>query len=156
MRPLFAESAEMKRLQYYSTRARKDSLLSARTFFSEVLLYAMRGDRQSSDGRMESSGMLRRVALVITDVSEVFSASINILFLRSVHRLLVMAKVPSSSILDILMIEALSSSETSFLIRATRCNIPEDAILQRHRRENLKSYKTEKWCLLGCYAVWLL
>jgi hypothetical protein len=70
---------------------------------------------------MASSGMLRGVALVRTDFSED-----TLVFLRS---LLIRASVvPSSPILVTLMKEALSSSETSVVTRATWRNIPEDAI----------------------------
>jgi hypothetical protein len=104
---------------------------------------------------MVSSGMLRRVAVVRTDVSEELSASFirvtrigelgtdaRLVFLRNVRRLLVTASVVTSSpILVTLMKEAISSSETSVLTRATRRNFPEDTILHSHRRENLKSYR---------------
>jgi hypothetical protein len=89
---------------------------------------------------MVSSGMLRRVALVRTDVSEELSTSF-ISNRRTQRRLLVTVSfVPSSPILVTLMKEALSSSETSVLTKATQHNIPEDTILHSHRSEKLKSY----------------
>jgi hypothetical protein len=80
---------------------------------------------------MVSSGILRRVALVRTDVSEELSASfIRVTRIGELGTTLVTTSVvPSSQILVTLMKEALSSSETSVLTRATRRNIPEDTIL---------------------------
>jgi hypothetical protein len=93
---------------------------------------------EKEDMIMVSSGMFRRVTLVTTDVSEELSAS----FLLSVRRFLVRASVvPISPILVTLMKEALSSSETSVLTKATRRNITEDAILHNHRLEINKSYE---------------
>jgi hypothetical protein len=93
---------------------------------------------------MTSSGMLRRVSLLRSDVSEELNAFV---FLRSVRRLVVTANVvPSLSMIITLILEALGSSETSVLTRVTRCNVPEDAIIHSHRREKLKSYMP-----LTCY-----
>jgi hypothetical protein len=88
---------------------------------------------------MASTGMLRCMDLVRTDVSEGLSASFIratrigelgtklavIVFLRSMHRLLVTASVVSSSpVFVTLMNEALSSSETSVLTRSTSKKTP--------------------------------
>jgi hypothetical protein len=97
---------------------------------------------------MASSGVLRHLALVRTDVSEELSS----LFIRltrigelgitlavtnnSVRRLLD-SVVRSSQILVTLMKEALSSFETSVFTRATRHNIPVDAIIHRLHRHKL-------------------
>jgi hypothetical protein len=101
---------------------------------------------------MSSSGMLCRVALVRTNVSEELSAffirvtrvgelgttlavTSNLVFLCSMHWLLVTASiVPSSLILVTPMKKVLSSSKTSVLTRATQCNIPEDTILHEMDR----------------------
>jgi hypothetical protein len=51
--------------------------------------------------------------------------------------LLVTLKVVSSApILVIIMMEAVCSSETSVLTRATLHHVPDDSIIQSHRREN--------------------
>jgi hypothetical protein len=42
--------------------------------------------------------------------------------------------------LPALMLEAIRSSETSVIIKATRSHISENGLLHSHHRENLKSY----------------
>jgi hypothetical protein len=72
------------------------------------------------------------VALVKNESSEESIASIirAIVFLCSVHRLLVAANaVHSSPILVILMMNCIRSSDTSVLTRVTRRNVPQDGIL---------------------------
>jgi hypothetical protein len=89
--------------------------------------------------------MLRRVALVTTNISQERIASIIRatrigVFLRSALQLLVTANVVNSTPNDVILnMEPIRSTETSVLTRTTRRNIPEDGILHCHRCENLKS-----------------
>jgi hypothetical protein len=93
---------------------------------------------------MSSSGMLRLVALVRMDVSEELTAT-NIRVTRiselgtmlavtsnrhTLQRNIKCEVVPSSPIVITLMMEAVSSFETSVLIRVTWHNITEDGIIQ--------------------------
>jgi hypothetical protein len=102
------------------------------------LLIIGRGSKLIS-GRMVSSGLLRRVALERTDVSEEPGASC--IRVTKIGELGTTQAAPSNGPCFVtLMKEAPGSSETSVLTRATRRNNPDDTNLHSHRRENLKSY----------------
>jgi hypothetical protein len=76
---------------------------------------------------MVSSGLLRYVALIRTDVSEELSVSfIKVTKIGELGTRLVVTSNRRTQ-------RDLSSSETSVLTRATQRNIPEDAILHSHR-----------------------
>jgi hypothetical protein len=79
---------------------------------------------------MESFGMLRRVALVRTDVSEELSSSIRVTRIGGLGKMLA---VTSNQ-------RMLRRNTKSVLTRATWRNIQEDAMLHSHHRENLKYY----------------
>jgi hypothetical protein len=83
---------------------------------------------------MLSSGMLRHVGLVRTDISEEYIAIIIRLIRigKLGTTLAVTSNIPSSPIFVNLMLEVLQSSEMPVLTRATWHNIAEDGILNRH------------------------
>jgi hypothetical protein len=92
--------------------------------------------------------MLRRVALVRTDVTKDLSASI--IWVTRICELGTLG----------LMSETLISSETSVFTTSRRRNIPEDAILHSHRLEIVKSYIKKsiifkKVSLYDLVEVWL-
>jgi hypothetical protein len=80
--------------------------------------------------RMTSSRMLRRVALVRTDVSDEISASIiRVTRIGELGTTLAATSNRRTLILSILKMDPIISSETSVLTRLTRCHILEDGIL---------------------------
>jgi hypothetical protein len=99
---------------------------------------------------MVSSGLLRRVALVRTDGSEVLGASFIVTKIgelgttqaatsnrRTLQLIVAACVVLSSPIFVTLMKEVPDSSETSVLTRATRRNNPEDTILRLRKLVDL-------------------
>jgi hypothetical protein len=91
---------------------------------------------QNMNRPIPSSGMLRHVALVRTDISEERIA--YIFGVTKVGELETTLAVTSNR--STLRRSTEHSSETSFFTKTSRHHIPEDGIFHSHRREKLKSY----------------
>jgi hypothetical protein len=96
---------------------------------------------------MPFSGMLRLKALVTSDI----------VFLRSVIRLIVTANVfPSSQILITLMMEAMRFSETSVVRRTTLRNIPANDILHSEDRFMTEAWHQQSYTMSNCSRAILM
>jgi hypothetical protein len=91
--------------------------------------------------RMPCAGMLRRVALLRTDVSEErVSFNVRVTRIGELGRTLAVTSNWSK-------LHVLYSSETSVLTRSKRRSTSEDGIFHSHYRENLKSWSEFLWKL---------
>jgi hypothetical protein len=83
-----------------------------------------------------------RIASIIgvTRISEL--GTLAVISNRAFRLLVIAIVVPSAPIFVTLIMEAIISSETSVLTRATRHHFQEDIIFHSHRREKPKSYIT--------------
>jgi hypothetical protein len=96
---------------------------------------------------MPSSGMWRRVDLILSDVSE-GTYRLRLHGRKIGERGTIVSRFlqppahdgSSHSNFSALKTEALRSSETSVQTRSTWRHAPKDGILHSHRRENLRSY----------------
>jgi hypothetical protein len=118
--------------------------------------------------RMPYSGMWHRVDIVWTDVSEEHITSILTVEKSASEELQPLAHAGNSlADFSTVKMEVIRFSVTSIHTRSTRCHIPQDGILQRHHRENLKSYirtlsltptfdfySYSLWSCFCCYRRW--
>jgi hypothetical protein len=91
--------------------------------------------------------MLRRVALIKTDISEEsISSIIMVISIGEIGTTLAVAsngtRYQEMYFVEFvtMIMQRIRSSESSVLTRATRSDIPEDGILHSHRCENQRSY----------------